>query len=269
MNEGRPVSSQTGEGAREEQETGWWGLHADGRGQTTIDFAIGISIFLLVVAFVIAFIPGLLQPFTESETENTVTANRVANTLSEGMLGDVEEPYILDKSCTIAFFSMENSDGDPTNDQDVNDSNDGDQRSTMYNIASDSLWINDVCNFELDDIYTRTGIQGFPKGTGVSVQIELRADVDGNGVDDTLCLDADEQPGPDGVGSPPDPDEEDPLIEAASPYDGSGECDLTGGDHDVLLRTGQKPPNDAGSITVARRVVYVGGNDATLFVRVW
>ena len=33
------------------------------RGQTTLDFAIGVSVFLIVVAFVLAFVPGMVQPF--------------------------------------------------------------------------------------------------------------------------------------------------------------------------------------------------------------
>jgi hypothetical protein len=82
------------------------------RAQTTLDFAIGISVFLLIVLFVFIFIPGTLDPFTVGAQEQTVTSDRVADSLSEGLLGDPAEPYVLDRFCTVEFFA-EAPDGNP------------------------------------------------------------------------------------------------------------------------------------------------------------
>lgn len=78
--------------------------HRDSRGQTTIDFAIGISLFLLVMSGIFLFVPGALEPFEQGAQEDTVTVNRVADSLSEGILADPSEPYLLDRACTISYF---------------------------------------------------------------------------------------------------------------------------------------------------------------------
>jgi len=74
------------------------------RAQTTFDFAIGMSIFIITVVFVFGFIPGMLQPFEEGTQEETVSANRVAGQLVEGELGNPSQPYELVPKCTRAFF---------------------------------------------------------------------------------------------------------------------------------------------------------------------
>lgn len=74
------------------------------RGQTTLDFTVGVSIFLLVLISIFLFVPGTLEPFTQGSQEEIVTVNRVADQLSEGQLGDPATPHILDTSCTVAFF---------------------------------------------------------------------------------------------------------------------------------------------------------------------
>ena len=74
------------------------------RGQTTLDFAVGMSTFLLVFAFVLTFIPGMIQPFSASDQEATVVADRVADQLSQGLLGDPGTPYVLNGTCTADFF---------------------------------------------------------------------------------------------------------------------------------------------------------------------
>lgn len=75
------------------------------RGQTTLDFAIGMSVFLAVVLFVFLFAPGMLQPFTVGTQEETVSANRIADQLAQDMLGAPGSPYVLDRYCTIEFFA--------------------------------------------------------------------------------------------------------------------------------------------------------------------
>ncbi len=74
------------------------------RGQTTLDFAFGIGLFVLVLAFAFTFVPGMLQPFEQGTDAETVGANRAADTLAEGMLGDPATPYVLETACTVGFF---------------------------------------------------------------------------------------------------------------------------------------------------------------------
>ncbi|WP_277541701.1 DUF7287 family protein [Haloarcula laminariae] len=74
------------------------------RGQTTLDFAIGISVFLAVLLFIFLFIPGILSPFTESAQDETVSSNRVADQLATGTLASPSDPYALDSYCTVTFF---------------------------------------------------------------------------------------------------------------------------------------------------------------------
>lgn len=75
------------------------------RGQTTLDFALGISIFLAVILFVFTFVPGLLDPFALNEEEDTVLVGQVADRLSQDTLGDPTKPYILDRHCAVSFFN--------------------------------------------------------------------------------------------------------------------------------------------------------------------
>jgi len=74
------------------------------RAQTTLDFAIGISLFLVTTVFVFGFVPGVLQPFNDGAQEETVVADRVASQLVQASLVDPEEPYILETPCVRDFF---------------------------------------------------------------------------------------------------------------------------------------------------------------------
>lgn len=75
-----------------------------GRGQTTLDFAVGVSLFVLVLLSVFLFVPGTIEPFTEGGQEDIITANRVADSLSEGLLGDPSSPHVLNTTCTVRLF---------------------------------------------------------------------------------------------------------------------------------------------------------------------
>jgi len=75
------------------------------RGQTTIDFAIAMGVFLIAVAFVFTFIPSLTTPFVEGDQDTSVTADRVASHLAEGALGDPSDPFVLDADCAEVFFN--------------------------------------------------------------------------------------------------------------------------------------------------------------------
>ncbi len=79
------------------------------RAQTTIDFAIGIGLFLIVVAFVVAFVPTIFTPF--QSTEGPQTADRIATSLSTDRLGGPSEPYVLNGTCTDGFFDQLNGAG--------------------------------------------------------------------------------------------------------------------------------------------------------------
>jgi hypothetical protein len=82
------------------------------RGQTTLDFTIGISVFLAVLVFVFAFVPGLLSPFTASGNDAPALADRTADRLAQGSVGNPEngsighpeEPYVLNGTDTEDFF---------------------------------------------------------------------------------------------------------------------------------------------------------------------
>ena len=69
------------------------------RGQTTLDFTIGISVFIAAIVFVFAFVPGILTPFTAVNEDQTVAVGAVADDLSLGKLGSPREPYVLDAAC--------------------------------------------------------------------------------------------------------------------------------------------------------------------------
>lgn len=74
------------------------------RGQTTLDFVIGIVVFLAVLIFIFTFVPGILEPFAAVSEENPALSNRVADSLTQGMLGSPERPHVLDRYCTVQFF---------------------------------------------------------------------------------------------------------------------------------------------------------------------
>ncbi|MGM0605509.1 MAG: DUF7287 family protein [Halobacteriota archaeon] len=81
------------------------GTTAD-RGQTTLDFAIAASVFLLAVAFVVAFIPSMFDPFGSSDGSLFLVGERAASYLVEDLLVvSLSEPSLLDGGCTIAFFT--------------------------------------------------------------------------------------------------------------------------------------------------------------------
>lgn len=120
------------------------------RGQTTIDFTIGISVFLGVVVFIFAFAPGILTPFTVTGQSEAVTVDRTADYLAQDALGSPDEPYILDRGCTVAFFDR-SADEDP----DTND---------------------DTCRYDDEPLNEQIGLAEFR-----SVNVTLRANLTGGG----------------------------------------------------------------------------------------
>jgi len=80
------------------------------RGQTLIDYAVGVGLFLVAVAVVFSFVPGMLDPFS-AEQEHVQLADRTASQLSEHSLAKPGEPFVLDAACTDDFFDEDGSTG--------------------------------------------------------------------------------------------------------------------------------------------------------------
>ncbi|PSQ30674.1 hypothetical protein BRD16_05430 [Halobacteriales archaeon SW_6_65_46] len=73
------------------------------RGQTNIDFAIGMSLFLVTVSFVFLFVPTVFSPFEVTQGQ-PVAANRAATRLVDTLLAG-SDPGTLAPACTIGFFA--------------------------------------------------------------------------------------------------------------------------------------------------------------------
>lgn len=70
------------------------------RGQTNQDFVVGISIFLLTVAGVVAFVPVVFQPFEDStETSAHTQAEELATTI-------IKEQRIGGTSNTLDYHAL-------------------------------------------------------------------------------------------------------------------------------------------------------------------
>jgi hypothetical protein len=82
------------------------------RAQTTIDFTVGVVLFVFVLIGIFTFVSGTIQPFTTGDQEDIVSVNRVADGLAEDTLGDPDTPYVLDRECTVAFFEGGSPPGD-------------------------------------------------------------------------------------------------------------------------------------------------------------
>lgn len=109
-----------------------------------------MSIFLLTLAFVFTFVPGMLAPFDDTTQAETVAANRVAENLTTGTLGDPDAPYVLDRQCVVEFFNSSTAD----------------------------------CNFNGGTTAERVGVVDWQP-----VNVTIRRDQDGDGVSNVLCFD--------------------------------------------------------------------------------
>jgi len=129
------------------------------RGQTTLDFTIGVTIFVVVLAGVFLFVPGTLQPFEEGGQENIVTVNRVADQLSEqSLVADPTTPYVLSGDCTEEFFGGPDAAGD--------------------------------CEYTGGSLQERVGYGDFQ-----FANISIRGSVDGSDDIEQLCYDSSKSPG--------------------------------------------------------------------------
>jgi len=81
-------------------------LWGDQRGQTVYDFAVGVSVFLIVIIGVLAFVPSVFGGTNASVQEtDSVTANRVAGFLVEDGFASADRPNELETECIQAFFT--------------------------------------------------------------------------------------------------------------------------------------------------------------------
>lgn len=85
------------------------------RGQTGIDFIIGIGVFLVSIAFVFSFVPGMLAPFGDAAGD-PIVADRIADELVYEDLAGTAGPSVLDEQCTLAFFGHAATPGCPFDD---------------------------------------------------------------------------------------------------------------------------------------------------------
>lgn len=81
--------------------------YSDSDAQISLDYLLGVTVFLLAFIFVFAFIPGMFAPFHSNSDVITMSADRVAatlveNTLATGTAGN-KQPCILDKAAIDAF----------------------------------------------------------------------------------------------------------------------------------------------------------------------
>ncbi|KAB1191156.1 MULTISPECIES: hypothetical protein [Haloferax] len=79
----------------------------DTRAQTGLDFVVGVGLFLLVLGFLVQFVPGMIAPYSD-DAELPVVAERVATQLTEVHLGSSTAPGELDATDTVAFFTGSN-----------------------------------------------------------------------------------------------------------------------------------------------------------------
>ncbi|WP_424015303.1 DUF7287 family protein [Halorubrum xinjiangense] len=77
---------------------------SDDRGQTVLDFVVGMSVFLVAVGFTFAFVPSLLEPYAVGEGATVIVAERGAARLAESSLAGAGSTATLSHACTFAFF---------------------------------------------------------------------------------------------------------------------------------------------------------------------
>ncbi|WP_411963075.1 hypothetical protein [Haloferax sp. YSMS24] len=73
------------------------------RAQTTIDYAVGVGIFLLAIAWVVGTVPQIVQPFDDAQ-DRPLVANRAADRLAGDALSPPGEQTVLLTECVDGFF---------------------------------------------------------------------------------------------------------------------------------------------------------------------
>jgi hypothetical protein len=154
------------------------------RGQTTLDFAVGMSLFLVSLTFIMLFVPGMLGPFVGGTQDEIPASNRVADDLATRLLGNASEPYALDAHCTQAFFKSAT--------------------------ASD-------CEFDGTTIEERVGVKD-----RMNVNVTVLGNTTGGTVDQVLCWDATNERVVERDDASCGPNPDDVVLARGSNLDGSG-----------------------------------------------
>ncbi|MDK2826357.1 hypothetical protein SAMN04488589_2628 [Methanolobus vulcani] len=79
----------------------------DSKGQITIDYLIGIVIFLFAVLFIFNYTSGIFTPFHSNSDEITLIADRTSTALVEKILseGDETVPNLVNKAKVDILFT--------------------------------------------------------------------------------------------------------------------------------------------------------------------
>jgi len=77
------------------------------RAQTTFDFAVGITLFLLVVGFAFSSVPGFIAPYEGGQESESLLADRTADQLVTEDLTASGERYRLERSRVDDFFGSD------------------------------------------------------------------------------------------------------------------------------------------------------------------
>lgn len=110
------------------------------RGQTLVDFAVGIAVVLVTLSFIVVFLPQLTLPY--DDTEQPVVAERAGSTLDHHITAQGSESK-LNETCTTAFFDLgpdtgcQFDSGDPVTEKLGIDSSYS-VNVTLRNVASDT-----------------------------------------------------------------------------------------------------------------------------------
>lgn len=84
-------------------------LQTDGtRGQTTLDFVVGIGVFLLVMGFAAGFVPEMYASF-DDDPQRGLVADRTADRLVASLVTDDETPSVVNETCASAFLRQHGS----------------------------------------------------------------------------------------------------------------------------------------------------------------
>ncbi|UGV39956.1 hypothetical protein J7W08_07445 [Methanococcoides orientis] len=81
-------------------------LRGNDEGQVTIDYLIGITIFIVALFFIFQYSAGLFTPFQSNSDEVTLVADRVATSITEMEMsaGDIRTPNLIDSDKTDDYF---------------------------------------------------------------------------------------------------------------------------------------------------------------------
>ncbi|WP_052721396.1 hypothetical protein [Methanococcoides methylutens] len=81
-------------------------LRGNDEGQVTIDYLMGITIFIVALFFIFQYSAGLFTPFQSNSDEVTLVADRVATSITEMEMnaGDIRTPNLIDENKAGDYF---------------------------------------------------------------------------------------------------------------------------------------------------------------------